>query len=95
MIPRLVEICYFWTRTSYSWEYARSEIEFLHKSSSGAIIPVEVKSGKRTRAKSLGVYVDRYAPNKTIKLIGSTGAVDDAKALVIPLYFASKVEKLA
>lgn len=79
----------------YSWEYARSEIEFLHKSSSGAIIPIEVKSGKRTRAKSLGVYVDRYAPDKTIKLIGSTGSLEDPKALVIPLYFASKVGILA
>lgn len=79
---------------SYSWEYARSEIEFIYKSSSGAIIPVEVKSGKRTRAKSLGVYVQRYHPVKTIKLIGSTGSLDDPQALVIPLYFASKIETL-
>ena len=80
---------------TYSWEYARSEIEFLFKSSTDALIPVEVKSGKRTRAKSLSVYVDRYSPQKTIKLVGSTGFVDDLKALVLPLYFASKVTQLA
>ena len=80
---------------TYSWEYARSEIEFLFKSSTDALIPVEVKSGKRTRAKSLSVYVDRYSPQKTIKLVGSTGFVDDPKALVLPLYFASKVTQLA
>ena len=80
---------------TYSWEYARSEIEFLFKSSTDALIPVEVKSGKRTRAKSLSVYVDRYSPQETIKLVGSTGCVDDPKALVLPLYFASKVTQLA
>jgi len=80
---------------TYSWEYARSEIEFLFKSSTDSLIPVEVKSGKRTRAKSLSVYVDRYSPQKTIKLVGSTGCVDDPKALVLPLYFASKVTQLA
>ena len=80
---------------TYSWEYARSDIEFLFKSSTDALIPVEVKSGKRTRAKSLSVYVDRYSPQKTIKLVGPTGFVDDPKALVLPLYFASKVTQLA
>jgi len=80
---------------TYSWEYARSEIEFIVKSSTDALIPIEVKSGKRTRAKSLGVYVQRYSPQKSIKLVGSTGSVEDPGALVLPLYFASKVRQLA
>ena len=79
---------------TYSWEYARSEIEFLFKADNGAIIPIEVKSGKRTRAKSLDVYVQRYQPERTIKLIGSSGSLDDQKALVLPLYYISKIEKL-
>ncbi|MBL4941398.1 MAG: ATP-binding protein [Colwellia sp.] len=79
---------------SFSWEFARSEIEFLFKDITGDIIPVEVKSGKRTRAKSLAVYNQRYQPIKTIKLIGSTGSLDDHEALVLPLYYASKIEKL-
>lgn len=77
---------------TYSWEYARSEIEFLFKNDKGTIFPIEVKSGKRTRAKSLGVYVQRYQPEKTIKLIGSRGSLDNPKALVLPLYYACKIE---
>lgn len=76
---------------TYSWEYARSEIEFLYKTDAGDILPIEVKSGKRTRAKSLSVYVDRYSPNKTIKLIGSTGSVENPNALVLPLYYTAKI----
>ena len=77
---------------TYSWEYARSEIEFLFKHDNGRIFPIEVKSGKRTRAKSLDVYVQRYQPEKTIKLIGSQGSPDNSKALVLPLYYACKIE---
>ncbi|PCH96613.1 MAG: AAA family ATPase [Gammaproteobacteria bacterium] len=79
---------------SFSWEYARSEIEFLFKGNDGEIIPIEVKSGKRTRAKSLNVYVQRYQPERTIKLIGSTGSLDKKEALVLPLYYASKLVDL-
>ncbi len=81
-------------RSSYSWEYARSEIEFLYKADDGGIIPIEVKSGKRTRAKSLQTYVSRYQPKTTIKLIGSTGSLDDPEALVLPLYYVSKINQL-
>ncbi len=77
---------------TYSWEYARSEIEFLFKHDSGRVFPIEVKSGKRTRAKSLGVYVQRYQPEKTIKLIGSQGSIENPDALVLPLYYVSKLE---
>ena len=77
---------------TYSWEYARSEIEFLYKTEAGDIIPVEVKSGKRTRAKSLQTYVQRYSPAATLKLIGSTGSLDDTVAKVLPLYYVSKVK---
>lgn len=78
---------------TYSWEYARAEVEFLYKCDDGSIVPVEVKSGKRTRAKSLGVYVERYRPKTTIKLIGSTGSLENDSALVVPLYYVSKINK--
>jgi hypothetical protein len=54
---------------------------------------LEVKSGKRTRAKFLDVYAQRYQPEKTIKLIGSQGSIENPDALVLPLYYASKVEQ--
>ena len=80
---------------TYSWEEARGEIEFLHKDKQGSIIPVEVKSGSRTRAKSLQSYVDRYKPKYTIKLIGSVGGNnDDTKNLVWPLYYTQFLNSL-
>ncbi len=79
----------------YSWEEGRSEIEFLHRRKNGDIIPVEVKSGSRTRAKSLTFYSKRYEPSKTIKLIGSVGANNDNKEnLVWPLYYAQFLSDL-
>ena len=78
----------------YSWEYARAEIEFLYKCDDGSIVPVEVKSGKRTRAKSLKVYVERYKPKTSLKLIGSTGSIADKTALVLPLYYVSRINHL-
>lgn len=78
---------------TYSWEYARSEIEFLFKQDNGNIYPIEVKSGKRTRAKSLDVYIQRYQPEKTIKLIGSRGSLENSNAIVLPLYYVGKIEE--
>ena len=72
---------------TYSWEQARSQIEFLHRCRNGDIIPVEVKSGSRTRAKSLHSFVKRYQPSKTVKLIGGRGD-GDSNYIVWPLYYA-------
>ena len=44
---------------SYSWNDARAEIEFILATDEGDIVPVEVKSGKRTRAKSLASYIEK------------------------------------
>jgi hypothetical protein len=49
-----------------------------------------VKSGKGTKSKSLKSYIDRYAPQKTIKLVGKVGG-NDPKQIVMPLYYAAKV----
>lgn len=74
---------------TYSWQEARAEIEFLLSDGTGNIIPVEVKSGKRTRAKSLQSYIERYAPGQTIKLTGTQGSSPlEQKNLVLPLYYA-------
>ena len=80
---------------TYSWEEARGEIEFLHRCQDGEVIPVEVKSGSRTRARSLRTYVERYAPSKTVKLIGAAGGNDqDSNSLVWPLYYAKFLKRL-
>ncbi|WP_434358962.1 ATP-binding protein [Parasalinivibrio latis] len=77
---------------SYSWNDARAEIEFILSDESGNIVPVEVKSGKRTRAKSLQSYIEKCQPLKTIKLTGTQGSpATEHVNIVMPLYFAEFV----
>ena len=80
---------------TYSWEVRQAEIEFLYKTNNGDIIPVEVKSGQRTRAKSLRSYIERYQPKRTLKLIGSVGSGDEETTnMVWPLYYACRLGTL-
>lgn len=77
---------------SHSWGDARAEIEFLITSSTGEVVPVEVKSGKRTRAKSLQSYIEKCAPTKTLKLTGTQSSGHKEKIhIVMPLYYAGHV----
>ena len=77
---------------SFSWGNARAEIEFIIANSSGQVVPIEVKSGKRTRAKSLQSYITKCKPHKTIKLTGTQGSsADEKEHIVMPLYFTEYV----
>ncbi len=74
---------------SYSWNDARAEIEFLLTNEEGKIIPIEVKSGTRTRAKSLQSYITKCQPHKTFKLTGTQGSSElEQTNIVMPLYYA-------
>jgi len=76
----------------FSWHDARAEIEFVVSNDNGQIVPIEVKSGKRTRARSLQSYIDKCNPHKTIKLTGTQGSpASEQKHIVMPLYFAQFV----
>ena len=59
---------------TYGWFAGRAKVEFLHRCRGGEVVPVDVKSGSRTRARSLRFYIDRYAPSRAIKLIGTAGS---------------------
>lgn len=73
---------------TFSWNDARAEIEFIVSDQQGNIIPIEVKSGKRTRAKSLQSYIEKCDPHKTIKLTGAQSSLAlEQKHLVYPLYY--------
>ena len=78
---------------TYGWSGARAEVEFLLRDRDGAIVPVEVKSGIRTRARSLRSYVDRYAPRRAVKLAGSAGGTDGIVE-TWPLYDAAFLAQL-
>jgi predicted AAA+ superfamily ATPase len=74
---------------SFSWADARAEIEFLLTDRQGRVIPVEVKSGARTRARSLHSYITKCQPHRTIKLIGARGPAQQHDSnWVVPLYYA-------
>ncbi len=77
---------------TFSWSDARAEIEFIVSDDTGNIIPVEVKSGKRTKAKSLRSYVTKCRPKKTIKLTGTQGSSPlEQENIVLPLYYSEYV----
>ncbi len=79
----------------YGWFEARSQIEFLIRDREGRVIPVEVKSSSRTRARSLSAYIDRYAPARAIKLIGAPGSRSSGPIETWPLYHAQFLARLS
>jgi hypothetical protein len=79
---------------TFSWSDARAEIEFVISDVDGKIIPIEVKSGKRTRARSLESYINKCEPHKSIKLTGTQGsAKTETKHLAYPLYYCEHAIK--
>ncbi|WP_418113193.1 ATP-binding protein [Vibrio scophthalmi] len=73
---------------TFSWSDARAEMELIISDELGRIIPVEIKSSNRTRAKSLASYITKCNPHKTIKLTGTQGSAETkTQNIEIPLYF--------
>jgi uncharacterized protein len=78
----------------YCWNEGQAEVEFLISTDSG-VVPIEVKSGKRTRAKSLMSYIKRYSPVVAIKLANSAPHYDSTyKIQTLPLYMAWDVKNI-
>ena len=82
------ELCARVGHPTYGWFAGRAEVEFLHRCRNGEVVPVEVKSDSRTRARSLRSYVDRYAPSRAIKLVGAAGGGIGEAVETWPLYDA-------
>jgi hypothetical protein len=75
----------------YSWTQGASEIEFLRVINE-ALVPVEVKSGTRTQAKSLRQYILKYSPKRAVKI--SAKPLNRIKGRVLqnyPLYLSAKL----
>ncbi|MFA6294131.1 MAG: AAA family ATPase [Victivallales bacterium] len=79
-------------RPLYAWQGRTSEIEFLLVHGSETI-PLEVKSGLSTKAKSLGVYQEKFAPSRALLLSGKNVWQSGAR-LGLPLYAAGMLEKV-
>jgi len=80
-------------KPTYAWESGKAQIEFIYVKGDGSFVPVEVKSGTRTQAKSLSVYRTKYRPKLSVKFIGGTGSKND-DLHVLPLYYASHLPDL-
>lgn len=78
-----------------SWQEGRAELEFL-KTIGPHIIPIEVKAGHNTNAKSLKSFMTRYNPALQIKISSKPLHYDQQQKLLhLPLYLAGKVEEVA
>jgi len=74
----------------HSWQEATSEVEFLREVG-GYVIPVEVKSGWVTQAKSLKVFAQKYNPSFRVIMSGRGLLLDDKNRIHhYPLYLASR-----
>ncbi len=73
----------------FSWQENTAEIEFLCDID-GKLVPIEVKSGSRTKAKSLASYINKYDPEYGIILSGANTEIKP-KVRKYPLYLASKI----
>ena len=68
----------------YYYNFDKYEIDFLIKLD-GNIIPVEVKSGRRTNSKSLNEYIKKYNPKYSIRISSKNfGFENNIKS--VPLY---------
>ena len=71
----------------YSWSERNSEMEFL-LDVDGCIVPVEVKSGLRTKAQSLRQYLLKYNPELAVVVSGKMMDVTKRPVINMPLYHA-------
>lgn len=72
--------------TPFYWESnGKAEVDFIVQMKNGDIIPIEVKSGEHTKAKSLTVFNQRYKSPYSIRIsVKNFGFANDIKA--VPLY---------
>ena len=73
---------YYWTSEG------KAEIDFIIQES-GNVIPVEVKSGTETKAKSLTVYKNKYNPKLRVRISNLNLKMTD-DLLNIPLFYAEQ-----
>lgn len=71
----------------YTWRGNSSEIEFLLPCGN-QIIPIEVKAGLNTKAKSLHVFREKYSPEKAVLFSAQGTNQMDHSLLHAPLYLA-------
>jgi uncharacterized protein len=74
----------------YTWRGTAAEIEFLIPAE-GRAVPVEVKAGVNTKAKSMQVFRKKYSPDQAVLLTAVGAHQEDNGLLHAPLYLAGKL----
>jgi predicted AAA+ superfamily ATPase len=70
----------------FCWEEKTAELEFLLEVQ-GAVVPVEVKAGNRTKSKSLKVFVEKYQPKSRVIFSACPKQFDEKNGVYkCPLY---------
>ena len=77
MVARGIEPRY-WTSGN------RAEIDLVVEDGSAKAVPIEIKSTKNVRSRSLGVYRDRYEPDRVVRVSARNFGTGDVES--IPLY---------
>jgi hypothetical protein len=73
----------------YTWQEKTAKIEFL-RDLDGEIIPIKVKSGSQTKAKSLSVFREKYHPPYEVIFSGKNlDAKETRKRRYLPFYLTS------
>ncbi len=79
--------------SAVNWTGRTSEIEFVLEIN-GNIIPVEVKAGTNTKAKSLQAFINKYNPEYSVKFTGNKFGFDRVNRIYnYPLYMVSKFKE--
>ena len=73
------------------WREGSAEVEFLLPSKKGPAMPIEVKSGHRTKTKSLAQYLKKYSPNLAVVFSAQDILSFDktSNILRLPVYMAA------
>lgn len=74
----------------YTWREKTAEVEFLIPFRS-EVVPVEVKAGVNTKAKSMRVFRQKYSPKLSVLLSAQGTNQQDKGLLHAPLYLASGI----
>lgn len=78
----------------YSWKEAQSEVEFL-RVDKNKVIPIEVKSGANTRAKSIRIFMNKYnSPCRIVLSALNVNIQKEKKLYKYPMYLAAKFHDL-
>lgn len=78
-------------RPLYYWRERTAEVEFIREFE-GLIIPIEIKSGWVTQAKSIKVFAEKYNPPYRIIMSGRPFGIDRKNRVhYYPLYLAGKL----